>query len=29
MNIPAARIYFPDGDRKEILKQIIFPGVGG
>ena len=22
MNIPAARIYFPEGDRKEILKQI-------
>ena len=22
MNIPAARIYFPEADRKEILKQV-------
>ena len=22
MNIPAARIYFPEGDRREILKHI-------
>ena len=29
MNVPVARIYFPRDDRREILKQIIYPGAGG